>query len=359
MRLKIIVGTVAALVMGAALRTGALVPAPYTPLRCSTTEFRCLGRTVKLGKMLLPTQAVAAGRNVLGAPVAVVADAGALDGLHGRGRVLENAGDAATIEWRGESAGFSVRSLLTAECDGFCWYELTLTPKRALRLSSLRLDLPRSADTARYLHTAAFTWGTTSQGLPELDGNWSSRFMPYVWLGDERRGLAWCGESDEGWRLTEPAKELRVTTTGDTVLFTMTVLDHAETLNAPVTLRFGLQLTPVKPRSMAQQARFRIIHDGDFGAVRPGANGARALLDAWRDGGVRTIVNNTWTDYYGKITTPYGDRLRQQIAECHRRGMKLLVYIGYGVAARSGRGTRSPAQSCRSPRQDCRSTSTE
>jgi hypothetical protein len=333
MRLEIIMGCVAALVMGAVLRTGALVPAPYTPVLCSPTEFRCLGRTVKLGKMLLPTQAVAAGRNVLGAPVAVVADAGALDGLHGRGRVLENAGDAAKIEWRGESAGFSVRSLLDAECDGFCWYEITLTPKRALRLSSLRLDLPRTADTARYLHTAAFTWGTTSQGLPELGGSWSSGFMPYVWLGDERRGLAWCCESDEGWRLRQPAKALRMTTIDDRVLFTMTVLDHAETLNAPVTLRFGLQLTPVKPISMAQQARFRILHDGDFGASRPGANGAKPLLDAWRDGGVRTIVNNTWTDYYGKITTPYGDQLRQQIAECHKRGMKLLVYIGYGVAA--------------------------
>ena len=37
-------------------------PAPYTPVKASSSQFRCLGRGKKLGPLLLPQQITAANR---------------------------------------------------------------------------------------------------------------------------------------------------------------------------------------------------------------------------------------------------------------------------------------------------------
>ncbi|MBN1488330.1 MAG: hypothetical protein JXA69_00305 [Phycisphaerae bacterium] len=308
------------------------VPAPYVAVKATPTQFESLGRETRLGGMLLPEQIGAAGRPVLAAPVRIVAEPAGLDGLDGSGRVVENDGNAARWEWTGESSGFRVRSVMTGECDGFCWYEITLTPRQPLTLKSLRLEIPRVADTARYLHTSSFTWGRLSQGLPEYGGRWVDAFMPYIWLGDEERGLAWCAESDEGFRLTEATHALSVTTEGDVVRFAVTLLDHEATVDSAIVLQFGLQATPVKPVSFAWRAKARILHNIRYDVAVPDANG-HVPLDAMRDAGVRTVVfHDEWTDYFGRVTTPHDKELRQLIRACHERGIKLLVYMGYGLA---------------------------
>ena len=75
---------------------------------------------------------------------------------------------------------------MTGECDGFCWYDLELRPKQPVKLSLLRLEIPRRAATASYLHAANFTWTYLSQGLPEYGGQWSDKFIPLRLAG--RRG---------------------------------------------------------------------------------------------------------------------------------------------------------------------------
>ena len=113
---------------------------------------------------------------------------------------------------------------MTGECDGFCWYDVQLSPKRPVKLSLLRLEIPRLAPTARYLHAANFTWTYLSTGLPEYGGQWSDKFKPYVWLGDEERGLAWCAESDRGWSLQEPTRALQAHTQDGVVVFSATMV---------------------------------------------------------------------------------------------------------------------------------------
>lgn len=308
------------------------VPSPYTPVKSKPTEFACLGRSAKLGPQLLPEQIVAAGRPVLASPVRLVSDPDVLGGIVGKGKVTKNTGDLARWEWTGETSQLSIRSTMTGECDGLMWYEIVITPKKPLKLSSLRLEIPRIAETARYLHRANFAWPGLSVGLKESGGSWHEKFAPYVWLGDEQRGLAWCAESDQGWMLNDPTNALKVTTTAGVVRFAATILDHEETIDSPITLRFGLQPSPVKPVSFAWRAKARILHGITYDACKPDKDG-NVLLDELRSGGVKTVVyHQMWTDYYGKVTTPYGDDLRSLIAECHKRGMKLIVYIGYGLA---------------------------
>ncbi|HOX55393.1 MAG TPA: DUF6067 family protein [Candidatus Paceibacterota bacterium] len=311
------------------------LPAPYTPVKASSSQFRCLGRETDLGKLLLPRQIVAAGQPLLAAPVRVVTEPDVLAGLKGKGRVITNTADKATWEWTGESAACRITARMTGECDGLCWYEFELCPKQPVKLSLLRLEIPRRAATAKYLHAANFTWTYLSSGLPELGGQWSDKFRPYVWLGDEERGLAWCAESARGWSLREPTRALQARTQGNVVLFSTTLLDHEVTISAPITLRFGLQASPLKPVSCAWRASARILHNITYAACAPGPDG-RMQLDTLRDAGVKTaVIHDDWTDYYGQITPLDGERLRRLIRECHKRQIKLLVYVGYGLARRA------------------------
>ena len=314
------------------------VPAPFTAIKANAKEFRCLGRRTELGDLLLPTQIVAADGKLLAAPVRLVieAEGGETNSdsalRSARPTLVENKGDSARWEWRGESTDLAMRSNLRADCDGFCWYEIRLEPKFPTRLRRLTLEIPRTRSTAKYLHTASYDWSNVSQGLPELGGHWAGKFLPYVWLGDEDRGLAWCAESDQGWNLSQPARALSVDTKGEEVLFRATFLDHEEVLKKPLVLRFGLQASPVKPVSFAWRARARILHDIHYDSFHPDANG-RCELDAIKDGGAKTVViHDSWTKYFGQMTPADAVEFRRLIDACHARGLRLLVYVGYGVA---------------------------
>jgi hypothetical protein len=307
-------------------------PAPYTSVKASSSQFRCLGREIKLGPLLLPQQIIAAHQPLLAGPVRLVTEPDVLTGVKGKGRVVSRTGDKATWEWAGESAAFRIAVRMTGECDGFCWYDLELSPKQPVKLSLLRLEIPRLAPTARYLHTANFTWTHLSQGLPEYGGQWTDKFTPYVWLGDEERGLAWCAESEQGWLLKEPKRAVAVHTQGDVVVFSATLLDHEEAISTPITIRFGLQASPVKPVSFAWRAKARILHGINYKSCQAGPDG-RTLLDTLHEGGVKTVVfHQDWTEYYGQVEPTDGQLLRRLISECHKRDLKLIVYVGYGVA---------------------------
>ncbi|HZQ46850.1 MAG TPA: glycoside hydrolase domain-containing protein [Verrucomicrobiae bacterium] len=320
------------LAAGLAKLNAAVPPKPFTPVKATSKEFSCLGRKTALGNFLLPAQITATGKSLLAGPVRFFSQPDIFSEMKCGAKVVEQNRDSARWEWQGESTDFSFKGKMTADCDGFCWYEIQLAPKHPVKLRSLGLEIPRVAKTARYLHTASYNWSNVSQGLPELGGNWSGAFSPYVWLGDEERGLAWCAESDEGWHLREPARALSVKTQGELVSFKATFLDHEELLDSPVIFRFGLQSSPVKPVSFAWRAKARILHDIHYESCRPGPDG-RCELDALRDGGVKTVViHDSWTRYYGQMLPADANQFRELIDACHKRGLRLLVYVGYGIA---------------------------
>jgi hypothetical protein len=104
-------------------------PAPYTPVKASSSQFRCLGRKTELGALLLPQQIYAVGQPLLAGPVRIITEPDVLAGLKGKSKVTATTADKAAWEWTGESAAFHVSVRMTGECDGFCWYDLELSPK--------------------------------------------------------------------------------------------------------------------------------------------------------------------------------------------------------------------------------------
>lgn len=310
----------------------AVPPRPYTPVVASPDRFDCLGRSSELGPFLLPSQITSAGKPLLARAARLVAEPDVLGGLAGRPVVASHGPDSATWTWAADSSDLHASATMTGDCDGFCWYEIRLEPKHPLALRSLALELPRTAETSKYLLTARYTWSNTARGLAELGRKWSGAFVPYLWLGDEARGLAWTAESAEGWHLSDPRHALDVETRADGVRLRVTFIDHEVTLSKPLALRWGLMASPVKPVSFAWRAAFRVVHDVHYESCDPGPNG-RCELDDLRDGGAKAaVIHDSWTAYFGQTAPANEAKLRRLIDACHRRGLKLLVYIGYGLA---------------------------
>jgi hypothetical protein len=72
-------------------------------------------------------------------------------------------------------------------------------------------------------------------------------FIPYVWLGSTKGGLCWFADSDEGWIPNDevPAIEIQRNKAGQVDLVFNLVSAEA-TLDAPRTITFALQASPVK-----------------------------------------------------------------------------------------------------------------
>ena len=306
------------------------VPKGYSAIKAEAQKLQAAESVYEFGNFALPEKITAKREQLLAAPIELHIDSDSH--LSAKPKLVSKEKASAKWTWEAESAGLSATADMIAECDGFCWYEIRFIPKRPVKVSSIHLDIPRTKETSRYLHTANYSWSNPSGGLAEMGGKWNGGFMPYIWLGNEDCGLAWCTESDQGWNLHDRSQALVVETRTNDVLFRVTLLDHEETISNALTFRFGLQATPVKPVSFAWRANARILHDIHYESADVGTNG-RCELDDIAAGGAKTVViHDSWTKYFGQMVPADSARFRKLIDVCHKRGMRLLVYIGYGLA---------------------------
>ncbi|MDB6056880.1 MAG: hypothetical protein JWO95_724 [Verrucomicrobiales bacterium] len=320
----------AALTLAIANARAESLPKGYSAIKASDHRFQTGDRVTELGGFLLPKEITANKNALLASPVRLKIETPSV--VMVTSKLLSKTKATATWTWNGDASELSASVQMTGECDGFCWYEVRVKPKQPVKVRSIALEIPRTTSTARFLHTANYSWSNPSSGLPEIGGKWNGAFMPYIWLGNEDAGLAWCAESDENWNLRDPSHALTVTTRTNDVLFKATFLDHETTISNALTFRFGLQATPVKPVTFKWRANARILHDIHYESADLGTNG-KCELDDIADGGAKTVViHDSWTKYFGQMVPADTARFRNLIDACHKRGMRLLVYIGYGIA---------------------------
>jgi hypothetical protein len=306
------------------------LPKGYSAIKASAQKLQAAESTYQFGEFALPKGILAAKHELLAAPIELHIESDSQ--LTAKPRLVSKTKGSATWSWNADAADLSAQATMTAECDGFCWYEFRLTPKHPVKVRSIHLDIPRTKETSRYLHTANYSWSNPSGGLAEMGGKWNGGFMPYIWLGNEDCGLAWCAESDQAWNLRDASHALLVETRTNDVLFRVTLVDHEVTITNAVAFRFGLQATPVKPVSFEWRANARILHDIHYESADVGTNGKCELDDIAAGGAKTVIIHDSWTKYFGQMVPADTARFRKLIDACHKRGMRLLVYIGYGVA---------------------------
>ncbi len=237
----------------------AKVMPPWTPLQVQTaggnTVVRPSGRDYVFTSLPLPAGITARGASLLAGPMRILARA---DGkpvvLRGSLRAVK-APDGSTVVLAGTAAGGPLRlaSKVTVEYDGNARVDLRLTAARPLRLEQLVIEAPLKKTHARYLYHYPGSWGASANARALPPAGWRSKFVPYVWVGDEDRGFSLYTESDQYWQPADPAHAVEVVPAGDSVVVRFNIIGKPVDL-APANTHHAPRTTHHAPRTTHHEA---------------------------------------------------------------------------------------------------------
>ncbi len=223
------------------------VPEPWTPVKATVGSVEVWGRTYSFGGSPLPAQVVSGEHELLRGPIAMRVDGHPLS--------AQPAGEPggteqmATQEWAGTLGALTASATTQVEYDGFMRVDLTITPAEATTVSSLELRMPMRADTGTLYHHCDGEWTNQSDAGAVGEQGWSKAlpFLPYVWLGNEERGMVWWCESNWNWRSTDAERAIEIVRVTDGTDLVVRMIDGETALTEPMTVTFGFMATPVKP----------------------------------------------------------------------------------------------------------------
>ncbi|MBI4026778.1 MAG: hypothetical protein HY360_17475 [Verrucomicrobia bacterium] len=272
------------------------VPAPFEPVQRKGNSLRCWGREYLFNEGLM-AQVVSEGQSLLAGPITLEA-ASATENLvlkPAKWRFNLLGATAAVASNVFTCASFDLQVQETMEFDGMIRVDLTLAPKSPDRLKRLALKIPFKPAHARYLNwtrsTSAGDRSAHAFGALPKDG-FTGDFRPFVWLGDEDRGLLWFAESMRNWAARKKNRMIQVKPTADAVELVVTMIDHEIVLDKPFTITFGLQASPVRPRpprwrEFTQKFALFSSNIADITCHNPGVVRAEAAMleERVKDGG--------------------------------------------------------------------------
>ena len=331
---------------------GAELIAPWTPVAvksdASGVEVGVWGRMHKLANSALPTSMVTAGQEILASPVRLAGKVNgkAIEWKRGGNLVVRaEPGEAVIAGWQAGDE-LIVNTTTHVDFDGLMRVDLVVLPQRRQtpKLEQLWLEVPLKRQQVSLFHYFPGRWGSSknSGALPQK--GLALPFKPFVWLGQEDRGLGWFAESDQGWQPEEAGRAVEVLVSAEEVLLRLRLLDS--TLRLPRTFTFGFQATPVKPLPRDFH-EWRIWHVPQLGVgstlpvpkewwlchrAFPDRK-PLATLDRAKELGVKTAVfHEDWAPIQNyPMTTPEAE-FKSIVDACHQRGMKVLVYYGYELS---------------------------
>jgi hypothetical protein len=195
---------------------------------------------------------MAAGHELLARPVQFMAGATPLTG--GRITLKKDGNGKVDYAQRFSGEGLALEVTGVLDYDGFYQFQVTMLPRQpATTVDSLHLEIPLQAQHAILVETP-HDWA----GLPDDKGTgllgtnqgrlWDSKtytyhpdarkgnMPPYVWLGDDERGITFSCASDEGMHNDDAKPAMEVDREGDVVAMRVALVNKAFTLQEKTTL---------------------------------------------------------------------------------------------------------------------------
>lgn len=180
---------------------------PWTPLVTGEKQVSAWGRTMSWSSSLLPDSIVSSGEELLAAPAVLRAGIGAE--IHTfrlkSFRFLSQNQARAVAEAAGDICDVEAVARITADFDGFLWFELSLkNPARNVTFSWLRAEFPLRPSQMRLYQTfrpgadGAGAIGSSPIQLGWLVNDWVANF--YHWFGNEDRGIGFTYSTLENWK---------------------------------------------------------------------------------------------------------------------------------------------------------------
>lgn len=319
----------------------ASVPEPWTPVKALVEKNEVIvsvwGRTYRFQNCPLPSSIVTANDELLASPMRLFGqtDDGNLNWAQSGVELWEQREEQATLLGWFQSDAIIANLVVRIEFDGLVRFDLTLVPlpQPKAKLQKLWLEIPLRKERATLFHYWPGRWGSAENSGAVPESGFALPFKPILWLGWEEGGLTWFAESDKGWQAADQNRVLEVVRDGDALIVRIHLLDTPPQ-RLPASFTFGIQATPVKPMPKDFH-EWRICHGASYGMEKePVADGSKeTVLDKAARLGVKTLVfHEHWTPVQNYWRTNRETELRELIAACHRRGIKLLLYFGYELS---------------------------
>ncbi len=236
---------------------------PFTPLLIDSGK-RSVSSVLKthtLTKVGLWEQVMAAGEAILASPMTyeIVAGGRRLAVSPGKFtfvKVAESHVTATSSFTAGELHG-----MVTADfdIDGMMKTTLDVTQKGVTPIDSFALLIPMKARAARLMHPITDDIRINYGGEidPKQGVVWESKnasrskilgtFVPYIWIGNEYRGLCWFAESDKDWILDDKRSAITLERKSDAVTLRVQFVNTPGVFSKPAHIVYGLLATPAKP----------------------------------------------------------------------------------------------------------------
>ena len=318
------------------------MPSPWAawqPIQVRGRDAGIWARTYRLSEIGLPSRIVSAHADLLAAPVNldIVIDGRPVGWSKSSGHWTQAGPTCARYVFQATSPDLLMKIDGLIEPDGMWRFDLALTPLRPIGLDRLRLVIPINSKHANLMHSYPLprNWPNVTffdrafQNSGARPRKWDSPFTPFVWIGDEERGLEWFCESDETWRPESPKSALTVRESDGAVEFTAHVIERPMELTEQYRLTFGLQVGPVKPKPpQLVQGDVGYSHWGAYGmesSIRAGHGVTQ--LEYVKSLGMKYVgMHEDWTDFEGMPRVTQPEKLRSLVDAVHRQNMGLALY---------------------------------
>lgn len=325
-------------------------------------EIACWNRNYTYQNSLFPTSIKIGGQEILHAPISLNAMFGEKEGVWRKGKkiLLEENEGVITFSVAMEAENLIVNGSVQAEEDGFIRTDFSLIPfwcfdeDNQPRLTKLWIDIPIKKEFASLMHFwpncesgVCLSHTVLNSGSVPEEGM-KLPFKPYTWLGWEDGGFGICCEDDRSFLNTDKDSVYVIENKEDHMNLRIALLDEmpydwrerrdewGNNIHA-ITFTVGLQATPVKMFPAEHLTNWRAFHLYDVSLhpiFEPVRGDGTTLLERIASKGTKwLILHEDWSviQNYG---FPADEKQFIRFADdCHRLGMKLMVYFGYEVSS--------------------------
>lgn len=239
---------------------------PWTPVKVSGKSVNIIGRTLQYVDSALPAKALSAGEQMLSAPIQIIVKSSgkAVVWQSKTCKVTSVDQTQAKAESVWSSKSFDLHIISTIDYDGFTWNEASLIPKGKQSVDSVYLDMPMTAEVAKYY----------CLGNSQLGGKISPVGLrcPFsvsynMWIGDERRGISLLAENVEWIKSKDIPNQVHVVNSRWKTNF----IDTHTNLTSPYRMSFALQYTPTKPISLKKYNTYHPMAEWDLPTSKEGS----------------------------------------------------------------------------------------
>jgi Glycoside hydrolase 123, N-terminal domain len=335
------------------------VPRPWTPIvlrkvdcgldKAEPVELAVWGRTYKLDKMF-PTRVLSQDAEILAKPISLdmIVDGKALEWKLTKMSLISSTSGKAVYEGVLENDIAVLSGTITAEFDGFIWYDLKLKPKGIPLVDAIKLDIPIVSERCelmthhRWLVDKALSNKTPKPALNGAPGAFNRAkmpFSPYLWVGNEAGGMGFIAEAPIDWKISDPSTVLETLPSSEDQKYGIlraNIVQEAATIDKPMRLQFGMQATPIRPMPAYRKAnllqRMNVFENEALFKMLSESNGAGVVFyHGWR--------GDSKTELGGTPERPKDaeqrEKLKRAVETVHKNNLKVIMYTGWGINATS------------------------